>query len=220
MEEGLMAKDIFASGTGFLGLLISATVNPAHADDDCAVLKEIVRNSVHASASAYALDIRLKHDPASRQDGAVGSIATGTLVCANTAEAVTRAFTEALGTLNVPVTWGRGPVNPGDYCLSGDLTRCYPFENPLTPILLPNQLAFVDDVWKGVCNAVASHMPFGPANGIARFTSLSLNSALSFHLKASVDSPYYSYNSPRYGGVGTSLWPAAPPGLHGDHSLP
>ncbi|MGH8195048.1 MAG: hypothetical protein ACREQ8_11695 [Woeseiaceae bacterium] len=88
-------------------------------------------------------------------------------------------------------------MNPGDYCLSGDLSQCYPGEEPGTPMLPSNQRAFVHDAWKGVRNAVASQMPLGTASGVSTFTSASLDLALSSHLNASVDGPLYSnYLSP------------------------
>ena len=195
-----MAKKILASAAGFLLLLTTAHGNVAHAGDGCAVLRELVRNSVHASAIEYGVNRRVAVAPSYRRDGAVGSTRAGRLACANTAEEASRAFTEALGALNMPVAWNKGPMNPGDYCLSSDLRHCYPSQDPLSPMLSPEQVAFVGGAWKGVRRAVASHMPFGTANGLSRFTSGSLDAALASNLNASVDGPLYSSYPTIYGG--------------------
>ncbi|MGH7130202.1 MAG: hypothetical protein ACREIV_16655, partial [Planctomycetaceae bacterium] len=110
--------------------------------------------------------------------------------CRNTIEVTTRAFTQALAALNMPVRWNE-PRDPGDYCLSGDLSQCYPGPYPGRPTLPPNRLAFVYDAWQGVRNAVASQMPIGTTGNVAAFTTASLSAALSSHLDAAVDGPLY-----------------------------
>ena len=192
MEECPVAKGTFKSAAGFLLLLTTVYGNAAQAGDGCAVLRELVMNSVHASAIEYGVNRRVAVAPSYRRDGAVGSTGAGRLACAKTVEEASRAFTEALGALNMPVAWNKGRRSPGDYCLSGDLSQCYPSQDPLSPMLLPNQAAFVYDAWKGVRGAVASHMPFGTANGLSRFTSGSLDAALSLNLNATVDGSLYS----------------------------
>jgi hypothetical protein len=187
-----MAKRTFASA-GLLSIALAAAGGqPARADDGCEVLQELVKMSVHASAVEFRVDRPMQHPRSSERAGAVGSTISGPQFCGNTAQVTTRAFSQALGALNMPVTWDLGPVTPGDYCLSHDLRQCYPSDHPFLPLLPPNRLAFVYRAWNGVRDAVASQMPFGTANGLSHFTSGSLDSALSSNLSASVDGPLYS----------------------------
>jgi hypothetical protein len=188
-----MAKRTFATTALFTFVLLTAPAQSAHADDGCELLKELVRSSVHASATEFAADQRAGQVRALGRAGAVGSTLTGTQTCINTAAAATKAFSEALAALNMPVTWNRGPMDPGDYCLSGDLRQCYPSQYPLSASLQPHQAAFVYDAWKGVRTAVAAQMPFGTASGVSQFTPGSLQAVLSSSLNSSVDGPLYSH---------------------------
>jgi hypothetical protein len=189
-----MAKGIFASAAVLFVAFACTTGNAAGADDDgCEVLTELVRSGVHASATEFAIARPAARIHSSGRRGAVGSTLAGRQACANTAEVTTRAFSEALSALSMPVSWNREPpMDRGDYCLSHDLRQCYPSQYPLYAPLGPNQLAFVYDAWKGVRNAVASQMPFGTARGLSQFTPASLDTALSRNLQSSVDGPLYS----------------------------
>ncbi|MEX2123196.1 MAG: hypothetical protein WD795_04850 [Woeseia sp.] len=186
-----MAKRTFASA-GFLAVVLAAAHGqPASGDDGCAVLKELVESSVHAAATEFRADRHMIRARLSERAGSVGSTISGRQICDNTVEVTTRAFSRALGALNMPVSWSGGPMDPGDYCWSGDLSQCYPSRDPFQSALPPRRVAFVHDAWKGVRNAVASQMPFGTTSGLSRFTSASLDSALSSNLDAFVDGPLY-----------------------------
>ena len=186
-----MAKGTLASAA-LLSVALASTVS-AHADDGCAVLKELVRTSVYASATEFAVDRRVAREHTVGRSGAVGSTVTGRQACGSTIEVTTKAFSESLASLNMPVGWNRQPpMDRGDYCLSHDLRQCYPSQSPLFPSLSPSELAFVHDAWKGVRNAVASQMPYGAASDLSQFTSGSLDSALAKNLRLSVDGPLYS----------------------------
>ena len=188
-----MAKGKFAIAAVLATAFGAANASTANAADGCDILEELVRKSVHASATEYRPDRPPTRLPSFGRAGSVGSTVSGNQACPNTAEVTTRAFSQALGALNMPITWNRrGPMDPGDYCLSGDLSQCYPSQYPLHPSLPPHQLAFVFDAWKGVRSAVAAQMPFGITTGLAQFTPDSLEVALSSSLQSSVDGPLYS----------------------------
>jgi hypothetical protein len=181
-----MAKRTFATA---LLLLASATSSgqPSRPDDGCAVLRQQVQNGVYAAAMQFEVD---RAGLSNGRNSLSPSLARKQL-CRNTVEATTRAFGEALAALNMRVTWNE-PMNPGDYCLSGDLSQCYPGPRPGEPMLPPNRLAFVYDAWQGVRQAVASQMPLGTTSNIAAFTPASLDAALSANLNATVEGPLYS----------------------------
>ena len=188
-----MAKGTFAIAVVLATAFGAANASTANAADGCDILEELVRKSVHASATEYRTDGPAPRTLSFGRGGSVGSTVSGNQACPNTAEVTTRAFSQALGALNMPIAWNRrGPMDPGDYCLSGDLIQCYPSQYPLHPSLPPHRLAFVFDAWKGVRTAVAAQMPFGSATGFAQFTSDSLEIALSSNLRSSVDGPLYS----------------------------
>jgi hypothetical protein len=186
-----MAKGNLA--TAALLCISLASMVSAHADDGCEVLKELVRSSVHASATEFAIDRPVARIRAFGRSGAVGSTITGRQACASTIEVTTKAFSESLALLSMPVAWDRHPpMDRGDYCLSHDLRQCYPSQYQLFSSLSPNQSAFVHNAWKGVQEAVASQMPYGPASDLSLFTSDSLDSALAKNLRTTVDGPLYS----------------------------
>lgn len=186
MAKGNIATAVF--------LVVASTTSyglPARSDDGCAVLQQRVLNGVHATATQFKVQTPVNRTGLSSRQTRIGLPPERRQVCRNTAEVATRAFSHALAGLNMQVTWNE-PMNPGDYCLSGDLSECYPGPDPGVPMLPPNQLAFVYDAWKGVRNAVASQMPLGTASGVSTFTAASLDSALSLHLNASVDGPLHA----------------------------
>jgi hypothetical protein len=191
MEEHPMAKRTFASAA-FVTFLVATSSQTARADDGCDVLKEKVSANVYASATEFSRDNLNRVVDTSGKTGAVGSTLSGGQTCVNTAHATSRGFSEVLADLGMPVMWTGSPMNPGDYCLSHDLSQCYPSQHPLNPSLPPNHVAFIYDAWTGVRKAVTLHMPFGTATGVSQFTPESLDAVLSSSLKAYVDGPLYS----------------------------
>jgi hypothetical protein len=183
-----MAKRTFASAA-FLAFLLATSSQTVHADDGCDVLKEKVRTNVYASATEFARDNLVRRIDTSGQTGAVGSTLSGSQTCVNTAHATSRAFGEALATLGVAVMWTGSPMNPGDYCLSHDLSQCYPSQHPFNPSLPPIHVAFIYHAWTAVRKAVTSQMPFGTATGVSQFTPESLDAVLSSSLKTYLAHP-------------------------------
>jgi hypothetical protein len=85
--------------------------------------------------------------------------------------------------------WTGSPMNPGDYCLSHDLSQCYPSQHPFNPSLPPIHVAFIYHAWTAVRKAVTSQMPFGTATGVSQFTPESLDAVLSSSLKTYLAHP-------------------------------
>lgn len=163
-------------------------------EDGCAALGELVAASVHVAATQYelspaALEGRLRGTRIDHSGRVASRVAKGQ-ACSATVEMVTRAFSRGMAGLNLPVSWNL-PPHPGDYCWSGDLSECYPSEDPTVPALPPGRLAFVYDAWNGVRRAVASRMPRGTGGRVSSFTEASLAEALSSNLDRSVDGPLY-----------------------------
>lgn len=182
-----MAKGNIAAG---FVLLLAASVTlaqPASSDDGCSTLAALVRESVHRAATEHKPEL-----PQKIATGLQARALTYRQGCRRTVEATTGAFTRVLADLGLIIGW-HAP-HPGDYCWSGDLTRCYPGPAPGDSALPPNQLAFVYDSWKGVQNAIVSHMRQGTASGASTFTTESLETALWSNLQLTVDGPlYFSY---------------------------
>jgi hypothetical protein len=85
---------------------------------------------------------------------------------------------------------GWEPPDPGDYCLSGDLSQCYPgLDDPHVP---RSGLAFLYETWHGVSSAVQSLMPAGSTAGVAVFSEASLDEALASQLDRSVAAPLFA----------------------------
>ncbi|HET6630357.1 MAG TPA: hypothetical protein VFG91_11335 [Woeseiaceae bacterium] len=181
-----MAKGNIATG---LVLLLAASVTlaqPARAGDGCSLLESLVQESVYRAATEYK--------PALPQGKTGASLQGGTLAyrqaCVQTVAVTTRAFTRAMADLGLSIGWYY-PPNPGDYCLSHDLAQCYPGVVPGEPAIPPNQLGFVYDAWKGVQNAVISHMRQGSSSGASTFTAESLEASLWSSLQLTVEGPLY-----------------------------
>ncbi|MDZ7770683.1 MAG: hypothetical protein U5K38_17245 [Woeseiaceae bacterium] len=107
------------------------------------------------------------------------------------------AFRDALAGLSMAVSWDdRGPMNPGDYCLSHDLAQCYPGTTELAP-LSASQHLFVEDAWQGVRAGIRQQMPFGTASDITWFRADDLAATLAISLSATVERPGRRINRQR-----------------------
>ncbi|HEX5789391.1 MAG TPA: hypothetical protein VFY03_14500 [Woeseiaceae bacterium] len=136
----------------------------------CQALEQAVYAGVLQS-SERGTAVRLRQDLAH----------AGHLECADTARAVTAAFTRAMARGNIYLTW-QWDRNRGDMCLSGDLSQCYPRGNPFVP--LPRaDAAFVADSWFAVLLAVGKSMPQGYFADVSRFTSVGMAMALGAELE-------------------------------------
>jgi hypothetical protein len=184
-----MAKGKFATAVFLVLASFAAYAQPGRSDDGCALLGQLVRNSVHLAATQFGLESPRQRLAARARSGVAPAVANRK-VCRNTTEAATRAFREAIAGLNMSIRWN-APMDRGDYCLSHKLSQCYPGWEPGDPVP-GNQLAFVHDAWKGVRRGVESQMPFGGANGVSQFTAESLDAALAAQLSETVDGPLYS----------------------------
>jgi len=176
-----MAKRIFA----VLLILVVAgfRASPSRAQpisvavDGCAKLARVV----YAEVSAAAL-----YGPGSSGpwviDQGLGDIA----VCAHVAKTVSRAFTSAMMSAGLEVSWPRdsydGTADRGDYCLSGFLSQCYPNQSP--PLSNSFQAAsdtLVRTSWAVVSQAVMRemHNPFSSDEVRFRDKDLKLRIGLS-----------------------------------------
>lgn len=98
-------------------------------------------------------------------------------ICYQTARTVTGAFTAALAGMNIEVRWGYYPPHPGDYCMSGDLSQCYPDRYPLSTGTIGGRY-FVADSWRAVQQTVTARMQLGTASDTSRFSPHGLSTAL------------------------------------------
>jgi hypothetical protein len=188
MARGTRAKRTFAAA--FLALLLPAHAAVALAEDGCSLLQELVTANLYAAATEFAPDDPPSRTGATERPGA--STLSGSYSCADTARAASEAFGAVLATLGMPVTWSGSVMNPGNYCFSHDLARCYPSQHPFNPSLPPNHIAFIHDAWTGIRKGVASQMPLGIAADVAQFTPESLDATLASSMKAYVAGPLYS----------------------------
>jgi hypothetical protein len=180
-----MAKGNIATG---LVLLLAASVTlaqPARAGDGCSILERVVQESVYRAGTDYKPALPQRKTDSSFKDGTLAY----RQACVRTVGVTTGAFTRAMADLGLSIGWY--PPHPGDFCWSGDLSQCYPGPTPGEPALPPDQLAFVYDAWKGVQNAVVSHMRQGPSSGVSTFTEESLEASLWSNLQLTVEGPLY-----------------------------
>lgn len=193
-EDGTVNHGTRMAGCLLLAFAAGAEAQGTGSEDGCTVLGELVEASVRAAATQYELTpAGLEGAVGARVDGRGGRVAStvaGRQVCGATVETVTRAFSRGMAALDLSVSWNF-PPQPGGYCWSGDLGRCYPSADPMMPGPAPARLAFVYDAWNGVSRAVASRMPRGTGGGLSAYTEASLAEALSLHLARSVHGPLY-----------------------------
>jgi hypothetical protein len=179
-----MAKGKLAAGLLLLAAGSVTLAQPARAADGCSLLETLVQESVHRAATEYR--------PVLRQDKTELSLRSSVTAyqqaCRRTVKVTTSTFTRAMARLGITIGWY--PPHRGDFCWSGDLRQCYPDRSPDGPGIPPNQLAFVYDAWKGVRNAVMSHMQQG-SSGVATFTAESLEASLRSNLQSTVEGPLY-----------------------------
>lgn len=191
-----MAKRIFSV------LLISLVAGNAVAQsraqpipvavDGCAKLARVV----YAEVSAAAI-----YGPGNAGpwviDQGLGDIA----VCAHVAKTVSQAFTAAMLSAGMEVSWYRddfgGPPDRGDFCLSGFLSQCYPNQSP--PLLNSSygaNDALVRNSWAVVSQAVMREMynPFSSDEVRFRDNDLKLRIGLSLR---SIDDRHHRYETRR-----------------------
>ena len=116
-----MAKRIFAVFTLLPALLlppmaVQAQVTPISVDG-CAKLARVVYAEVAASAI---------YGPTRAGPWVITPGQGDVEICEHTARTVSRAFTSAMLSAGITVTWGPDRDPSGDYCLSGKIEECYP----------------------------------------------------------------------------------------------
>lgn len=159
----------------------------AQADEaGCAALAAWVKAGVAAAARERGFGVHGSDNPGS--GSRLAAVPAGRYTCSATAAVSSRAFGEALRGLDVRLAWtddSRGNwIRPGDYCLSHDLSQCYPSHSRTSPLPPPAEYAFVHRAWQSTTRALASQMPFGTEGDLSSFSAASLESALSAELAA------------------------------------
>jgi len=101
-------------------------------------------------------------------------------VCAHTAKTVSQAFSSAMLSAGIDVSWSRGPMGTGDFCLSHYLSQCYPDRERTSFSTFGTQAAFVQKSWSIVSQAVMREMynPFSSDEVRFRDEDLSLRLGL------------------------------------------
>ncbi|MGH8222571.1 MAG: hypothetical protein ACREQZ_06320 [Woeseiaceae bacterium] len=161
--------------------------------DGCARLQNIVAAQIGAVADGFSWR-------SSRSAGSGAKSTDGAVRCARTAQAATKAFSRVMFTLGIPVYWEDDwypGIPPGDYCLSGDLSQCYP--RTTAGGFTAMQLGFVHNAWKAVRRSVSAQMPYGEQSDMSVFETDSLAVALRQRLQRELDGtlPRYSHGPKR-----------------------
>lgn len=169
-----MAKWNFAIAAVLLLAMSGSNAQPRPVVSGCTALARHVEGVVAAAAAAH------REGGRPRLAGLPVAAATsgGRHTCNSTAAVASRAFTAAVGRLDVKLSWDDGWIRPGDYCLSHYLDQCRPSQDPISPLPSPGDFAFVYKAWQGVTQAVASQMPYGSQGDLASFSDDSLERAL------------------------------------------
>jgi hypothetical protein len=166
-------RSIFLAGI-VVGTCItwSAAASAQHAligVDGCAILATVVY--------AEVVQARLGYSPGS----GANLLYTGRdelALCNQSARSVTRAFSAALRSTDIHVTWGFHTGYSGDYCLSHFLSRCYPRANPSMPPLSKSERSFVMHSWQAVHDSVQTHMAQYPGSDVVRFQARELGRSI------------------------------------------
>ncbi|MEX0709133.1 MAG: hypothetical protein WD078_14305 [Woeseia sp.] len=193
-------RHLSALAIAMLGLaaLPAKAYAQAVTDAGCLALAAAVKAGVHDAAvragNGAAPPVRVARH---RQRAMRQALTTRPVSCGRTAAVASAAFRDALAGLSMAVSWDdRGPMNPGDYCLSHDLAQCYPGTTELAP-LSASQHLFVQDAWQGVRAGIRQQMPFGTASDITRFRADDLSATLAISLSATVERPDRRLNRQR-----------------------
>ncbi len=150
-----MAKRNFAPLVSVLVIgLLAAAVRAAPipipvAVDGCAKLARVIYTEV----SAAALHGSRRSGPWTINLGQ-GDLA----VCEHAAKTVSRAFTSAISSAGISLSWGPDDDRNGDYCWGGFLSQCYPNHDRLGYSMAGTRTSFVDKSWSAVSRAVMREM--------------------------------------------------------------
>lgn len=102
-------------------------------------------------------------------------------VCKHTAKTVSQAFTSAMLSAGIEVSWPNGAMSNGDFCWSGFLSQCYPDHDRLSNSINSTDAAFVQQTWSVVSRSVMREMynPFSSDEVRFRDDDLKLRLGLS-----------------------------------------
>ena len=174
-----MAKWIFAllATAALLGLPqhdVRAQPTPLSVDG-CAKLARVVYDEVFAAAH---------YGPSSSGPWLI-DIGQGDIsVCTHAAKTVSRAFSSAMMSAGISVTWQAYPGDPGDFCLSAFLSQCYPSRYPYESPSIGVDSAMVSQSWAIVSRAVTREMYNPISSDEVRFRDNDLRLRLGLSLRS------------------------------------
>jgi hypothetical protein len=168
----MMKKGIILSAGLAAALALSAASANARERvnaDGCQVLENAVFAAVLAASDG------------ARRPAAGRQRSTATVRCTDSARAVSTGFTRAMLGRNVYLGWTSPDRQPGDMCLSADLSQCYPNRSPYVAMSAGDAL-FVADTWNAIRLAVGNTLPQGYAADTAVFAPAGLARTLDLEL--------------------------------------
>ena len=148
MAKRIFAVLIIASVLGLPASQTRAQLTPI-AVDGCAELARVI----YAEVSAAAVYGTSKSGPWTISLGQ-GDVS----VCKHTAKTVSRAFSSAMLSAGIGVSWPSDDTDPGDYCLSHYLSQCYPDRDRVSYSMNGADAAFVQKSWSVVSQSVMREM--------------------------------------------------------------
>jgi hypothetical protein len=173
-----MKKWNSAAVTILLVVPLTGDAQPRFASEGCNALAEQVRSSVSLAVREYRRQEPSRPGSHLQRRDLIGVTGGGQHLCADTAAVASQAFTQALQGFDFRITWNRDWITPGDYCLSHDISQCYPSGDPFSPLPPSRDFAFVYKAWRGVTETLASQMPYGTAGDLVNFSDGSLAASL------------------------------------------
>ena len=105
-------------------------------------------------------------------------------VCEHAAKTVSNAFTSAMSSAGIDVSWSRGATQSGDYCWGHFLSQCYPDRNPLDAPTIDGSGAFVQQSWSIVSQAVMREMYNPHSSDEVRFRDSDLRLRIGLNLRS------------------------------------
>lgn len=174
-----MAKRMFATLTVAAVLVVPTTGSQAQLNpivvDGCAKLARVVYTEVASTA----------HYGPSRAGPWTIEIGQGDLeVCEHVTKTVTRAFTSAMRSAGVAVSWGAGRSRDDDSCRRVFISQCYPDQNRLGDSPGESDAGFVAKTWAVVSRAVMREMYNPHSSDEVRFRDSDLKLRLGLALRS------------------------------------
>ena len=174
-----MAKRIFAALIIALVLGLPASQTRAQptpiAVDGCAKLARVIYSEV-AAAAAYG--------PNRSGPWAINLGQGDISVCKHTAKTVSQAFSSALQSVGMSVSFGPDDNRNGDYCWGGFLSQCYPGRDRLGYSVIGTDFSFVSKSWAVVSQSVMREMYNPISSDEVRFRDEDLRLRLGLSLRS------------------------------------